>query len=221
MGEGNAKGKAKKEAAAKKAAKDKLAAEEKESKLAPTEVPTCDPGQCLDGTKCKDTDDTTGPFMCADLVSCCKTAPAVAPYSGMSWANIPPPPPPPPVVPSAKCVSLKKECDDDAKCKPLLSKDWVKSTEKAGCQKSKKLLDLWFAVSSECPYPKYPGFNMNIKMWKQQIDDMPEYKDTGTTGRFKASRGAGKKKAAAIAAAIEKGAEKLKADHAAINAKYK
>jgi hypothetical protein len=28
-------------------------------------------------------------------------------------------------------------------------------------------------------------------MWKEQITDMPVYKNTGTTGRFKANRGAG------------------------------
>merc|ERR1712054_561381 len=69
--------------------------------------------------------------------------------------------------------------------------DWVKSTKKAGCQNSKGLLDLWFAVTSECPYAKYPGFETNIPMWKEQIEDMPEYVDSGTTGRFKAKKGAG------------------------------
>merc|ERR1711966_432812 len=61
----------------------------------------------------------------------------------------------------------------------------------AGCQKSKGLLDLWFALTSTCPNAKSPGFQSNIPMWKEQITDMPVYKNTGTTGRFKANRGAG------------------------------
>jgi len=69
--------------------------------------------------------------------------------------------------------------------------DSIKATEKAGCGKSKGLLDLWFAMTSACPNSKYPGFQSNIPMWKEQITDMPVYKNTGTTGRFKANRGAG------------------------------
>merc|ERR1712054_761381 len=128
---------------------------------------------------------------CADLVSCCKVAPAVAPFSGMSWAHIPPPPPPPPVVPSAACVANRKKCSADKACAPLMKLDSIKATKKAGCQKSKGLLDLWFALTSTCPNTKYPGFQDNIPMWKEQITDMPVYKDTGTTGRFKANKGAG------------------------------
>merc|ERR1712070_942797 len=153
-----------KEKASKAASKKKLAQEEKTSKVPAAEIPTGGPGDCLKAGKCHKTT-AKGPFMCADLVSCCKVAPAVAPFSGMSWAHIPPPPPPPPVVPSAACVANRQKC--------------------------KGLLDLWFALTSTCPNAKYPGFQSNIPMWKEQITDMPVYKDTGTTGRFKANRGAG------------------------------
>merc|ERR1711975_182679 len=179
-----------KEKAFKKKAAEKLASEEKASKQPAYEFPQCKGGQCLKDNKCHDTT-ATGPFMCADLVSCCDKAPAVAPYSGMSWAHIPPPPAPVPPKPSKKCLAEKAKCKADAKCAPLMAGDWVKSTKKAGCQKSKGLLDLWFAVTSECPYAKYPGFESNIPMWKEQIEDMPEYVDSGTTGRFKAKKGAG------------------------------
>merc|ERR1712227_418200 len=183
--------KAAKEKAFKKKAADKLKAEEKASKLPAKEFPVCEGGQCLKDGKCETTDDVSGPFFCADLVSCCKTAPATKPYSGMTWAGIPPPPAPVAPKPSKKCLAEKAKCEADDKCAPLLKKDWVKSTKDAGCQKSKKLLDLWFAVTSECPYAKYPGFESNIPMWKQQIEDMPQYQDSGTTGRFKANKGAG------------------------------
>merc|ERR1719421_1351614 len=179
-----------KEKASKAASKKKLAQEEKTSKVPAAEIPTCGPGDCLKAGKCHKTT-AKGPFMCADLVSCCKVAPAVAPFSGMSWAHIPPPPPPPPVVPSAACVANRKKCKADKACAPLMKLDSIKATKKAGCQKSKGLLDLWFALTSTCPNAKYPGFQSNIPMWKEQITDMPVYKDTGTTGRFKANRGAG------------------------------
>merc|ERR1711998_644468 len=179
-----------KEKASKAASKKKLAQEEKTSKVPAAEIPTCGPGDCLKGAKCHKTT-AKGPFMCADLVTCCKVAPAVAPFSGMSWAHIPPPPPPPPVVPSAACVANRKKCKADKACAPLMKLDSIKATKAAGCQKSKGLLDLWFALTSTCPNAKYPGFQSNIPMWKEQITDMPVYKDTGTTGRFKANRGAG------------------------------
>merc|ERR1712054_609293 len=182
--------KAAKEAAMKQEKANKAAAKEKASKVPAAEIPTCGPGDCLKGAKCHKTT-AKGPFMCADLVTCCKVAPAVAPFSGMSWAHIPPPPPPPPVVPSAACVANRKKCTADKACAPLMKLDSIKATKKAGCQKSKGLLDLWFALTSTCPNAKYPGFQSNIPMWKEQITDMPVYKDTGTTGRFKANRGAG------------------------------
>merc|ERR1719453_2789591 len=178
------------DAALKAASAKKLKAEEKQSKIPPAEIPTCGPGQCLDKkNKCQDTNGVSAPFMGSDLVHCADKAPAMEPYSGMSWAHIPPPPPPPPVVPSAKCVALKKACK--GACAALLKMDSIKATEKAGCGKSKDLLDEWFAITSECPNTKYPGFQDNIPMWKEQITDMPVYKDSGTTGRFKANRGAG------------------------------
>merc|ERR1712196_362243 len=52
-------------------------------------------------------------------------------------------------------------------------------------------LNKWFAMQSNCCNPKAIGFSDNIPMFKMQIDDMPVYKNTGTTGRFKANRGAG------------------------------
>merc|ERR1712054_175036 len=183
-------GKAAKEAAMKQEKANKAAAKEKASKVPAAEIPTCGPGDCLKAGKCHKTT-AKGPFMCADLVTCCKVAPAVAPFSGMSWAHIPPPPPPPPVVPSAACVANRKKCTADKACAPLMKLDSIKATKAAGCQKSKGLLDLWFALTSTCPNTKYPGFQSNIPMWKEQITDMPVYKDTGTTGRFKANRGAG------------------------------
>lgn len=190
--EGKAKNAAQVEKAAKAAAKKKLAAEEKQSKVPPAEIPTCSPGECLDKhNKCQETDGVHAPFMGADLVHCSKTAPAMKPFSGMSWAHIPAPPPPPPVVPSKKCKALEAKCAASLTCGPLLKMDSIKATEAAGCGSSKNLLDLWFAVTSECPNTKYPGFRDNIPMWKQQIDDMPVYKASGTTGRFKANRGAG------------------------------
>merc|ERR1712216_798662 len=85
----------------------------------------------------------------------------------------------------------RKKCKADKACAPLMKLDSIKATKAAGCQKSKGLLDLWFALTSTCPNAKYPGFQSNIPMWKEQITDMPVYKDTGTTGRFKANRGAG------------------------------
>merc|ERR1719453_572242 len=190
--EGKAKVAAKKEKASKAASAKKLKAEEKQSKIPPAEIPTCGPGQCLDKkNKCQDTNGVSAPFMGSDLVHCADKAPAMEPYSGMSWAPIPPPPPPPPVVPSAKCVALKKACAKKKDCDALLKMDSIKATEKAGCGKSKDLLDEWFAITSERPNTKYPGFQDNIPMWKEQITDMPVYKDSGTTGRFKANRGAG------------------------------
>merc|ERR1712054_479143 len=174
-------GKAAKEAAMKQEKANKAAAKEKASKVPAAEIPTCGPGDCLKAGKCHKTT-AKGPFMCADLVTCCKVAPAVAPFSGMSWAHIPPPPPPPPVVPSAACVANRKKCTADKACAPLMKLDSIKATKKAGCQKSKGLLDLWFALTSTCPNAKYPGFQSNIPMWKEQITDMPVYKDTGTTG---------------------------------------
>jgi len=178
--------------AAQAASKKKLAAEEKQSKIPPAEIPTCSYGECLDKkNKCQKTGTGKAPFMGADLVHCSDTKPAEAPYSGMSWAHIPAPPPPPPVVPSAACVATRKKCGADKDCAPLMKMDSIKATKTAGCGKSKGLLDLWFKLTSECPNEKYPGFQDNIPMWKEQITDMPVYKNTGTTGRFKANKGAG------------------------------
>merc|ERR1711918_168966 len=56
------------------------------------------------------------------------------------------------------CVALKKACAKKKDCDALLKMDSIKATEKAGCGKSKDLLDEWFAITSECPNTKYPGF---------------------------------------------------------------
>merc|ERR1712054_235761 len=49
----------------------------------------------------------------------------------------------------------------------------------------------FFAWGAACCDPKHIGFSDNIPMFKMQITSMPKYKNSGTTGRFKANRGAG------------------------------
>merc|ERR1711988_445895 len=89
----------------------------------------------------------------------------------------------------------------------------------------------FFAFGAACCDPKHIGFSDNIPMFKMQITNMPKYKNTGTTGRFKANRGAGsicgmvKSLAAGVAAGddgwglIQKPSFKeVKAKHVAANA---
>merc|ERR1719262_1626634 len=66
-----------------------------------------------------------------------------------------------------------------------------KGSTYVGCHGGKAALNKWFAFGAECCNPKAIGFKDNIPMFKMQITSMPVYKNSGTTGRFKANRGAG------------------------------
>merc|ERR1712159_258526 len=141
----------------------------------------------IDGSECQTPDGKChkvtpkGPFMGDDLVSCADKKPVEQEDAGLSWAGIEPPLPPEKCPPaSAKCKSATAACKADKYCSAAIKK---------GCFKGS--LNKWFAMQSNCCNPKAIGFSDNIPMFKMQIDDMPVYKNTGTTGRFKANRGAG------------------------------
>merc|ERR1711959_418888 len=188
---------AKAEKASKHAAEKKGKADEKSTKA--STKPDLAIKECkIDGSECQTPDGKChkvtahGPYMGDDLVSCSKTKPAEAADAGLSWAGILPPLPPakcPP--PSAKCKAAKKACIADGKCHKAMGMGCFKGSTYVGCHGGKAALNKWFAFGAECCNPKAIGFKDNIPMFKMQITDMPVYKNSGTTGRFKANRGAG------------------------------
>merc|ERR1711959_834480 len=188
---------AKAEKASKHAAEKKGKADEKSTKA--STKPDLAIKECkIDGSECQTPDGKChkvtdhGPYMADDLVSCSKTKPAEAADAGLSWAGILPPLPPakcPP--PSAKCKAAKKACIADGKCHKAMGMGCFKGSTYVGCHRGKAALNKWFAFGAECCNPKAIGFKDNIPMFKMQITDMPVYKNSGTTGRFKANRGAG------------------------------
>merc|ERR1712227_205385 len=120
--------------------------------------------------------------------------PAEQEDAGLSWAGIEPPLPPQKCPPaSAKRKSATAACKADKVCHEAIKKGCFDGSIHVGCAKGagKGPLNKWFAMQSNCCNPKAIGFSDNIPMFKMQIDDMPVYKNTGTTGRFKANRGAG------------------------------
>merc|ERR1719335_783452 len=187
------------EKGAKEAAKKKGIADEKSTKAdeaSDKEIKEC----AIDGSECQTPDGKChkvtpkGPFMGDDLVSCANKKPAEQEDAGLSWAGIEPPLPPQKCPPaSAKCKSATAACKADKVCHEAIKKGCFDGSIHVGCAKGagKGPLNKWFAMQSNCCNPKAIGFSDNIPMFKMQIDDMPVYKNTGTTGRFKANRGAG------------------------------
>merc|ERR1711988_478116 len=225
------------EKASKKAAEKKGKADEKETKS--TNRSDSLMKECaIDGTECQTPDGKCkktgpkGPFMGDDLVSCADKQPAEEEDAGLSWAGIEPPLPPekcPPVT--AACKSAKAACGASKVCKEGMAKGAAKGLTHVGCKGGKGSLMKFFAFGAACCDPKHIGFSDNIPMSKMQITNMPKYKNTGTTGRFKANRGAGsicgmvKSLAAGVAAGddgwglIQKPSFKeVKAKHVAANA---
>merc|ERR1711988_364429 len=111
-----------------------------------------------------------------------------------------------------------------------MAKGAAKGLTHVGCKGGKASLMKFFAFGAACCDPKHIGFSDNIPMFKMQITNMPKYKNSGTTGRFKANRGAGsicgmvKSLAAGVSAGddgwglIQKPSFKeVKAKHAAAN----
>merc|ERR1711975_54385 len=190
---------AKAEKGAKEAAKKKGIADEKSTKAdeaSDKEIKEC----AIDGSECQTPDGKChkvtpkGPFMDDDLVSCADKKPVEQEDAGLSWAGIEPPLPPQKCPPaSAKCKSATAACKADKVCHEAIKKGCFDGSIHVGCAKGagKGPLNKWFAMQSNCCNPKAIGFSDNIPMFKMQIDDMPVYKNTGTTGRFKANRGAG------------------------------
>merc|ERR1719456_81776 len=185
------------ERGAKKAAEQKSKADEKETKASEAsdnEIKEC----AIDGSECQTPDGkchkTTphGPYMGDDLVSCANKKPAEEEDAGLSWAGIEPPLPAESCPkPSAACKSAAAACDKDGSCKAAKAKGGTKGIVNVGCHGGKKGLNAFFAWASNCCDPKNIGFSDNIPMFKMQITAMPVYKNSGTTGRFKANRGAG------------------------------
>merc|ERR1712196_127073 len=181
------------------AGKKKGIADEKSTKAdeaSDKEIKEC----AIDGSECQTPDGKChkvtpkGPFMGDDLVSCANKKPAEQEDAGLSWAGIEPPLPPQKCPPaSAKCKSATAACKADKVCHEAIKKGCFDGSIHVGCAKGagKGPLNKWFAMQSNCCNPKAIGFSDNIPMFKMQIDDMPVYKNTGTTGRFKANRGAG------------------------------
>merc|ERR1712046_230878 len=62
-----------------------------------------------------------------------------------------------------------------------MGKGAAKGLTHVGCKGGKGSLMKFFAWGAACCDPKHIGFS----------DNMPKYKNSGTTGRFKANRGAG------------------------------
>merc|ERR1711959_462214 len=181
------------------AAKKKGIADEKSTKAdeaSDMEIKEC----AIDGSECQTPDGKChkvtpkGPFMGDDLVSCADKKPVEQEDAGLSWAGIEPPLPPQKCPPaSAKCKSATAACKADKYCSAAIKKGCFDGSIHVGCAKGtgKASLNKWFAMQSNCCNPKAIGFSDNIPMFKMQIDDMPVYKNTGTTGRFKANNGAG------------------------------
>merc|ERR1719405_36312 len=149
----------------------------------------------IDGSECQTPDGKCkkvtpkGPFMGDDLVSCADKKPTEQEDAGLSWAGIEPPLPPEKCPPaSAKCKSATAACKADKYCSAAIKKGCFDGSIHVGCAKGagKGPLNKWFAMQSNCCNPKAIGFSDNIPMFKMQVDDMPVYKNTGTTGRFKA-----------------------------------
>merc|ERR1712118_572909 len=168
---------------------------DKDDEASDKEIKEC----AIDGSECQTPDGKChkvtpkGPFMGDDLVSCANKKPAEQEDAGLSWAGIEPPLPPQKCPPaSAKCKSATAACKADKVCHEAIKKGCFAGSIHVGCAKGagKGPLNKWFAMQSNCCNPK-AGFSDNIPMFKMQIDDMPVYKNTGTTGRFKANRGAG------------------------------
>merc|ERR1711934_39786 len=91
-----------------------------------------------------------------------------------------------------ECKIDGSECQTpNGKCHKAMGMGCFKGSTYVGCHGGKAALNKWFAFGAECCNPKAIGFKDNIPMFKMQITDMPVYKNSGTTGRFKANRGAG------------------------------
>merc|ERR1711977_239574 len=182
---------------AKKAAEKKSKADEKETKASEAsdeEIKEC----AIDGSECQTKDGkchkTTphGPYMGDDLVSCSKTKPAEQEDAGLGWAGIEPPLPAESCPPAtAACHKAAAACGANASCKAAMKKGGTKGIVQVGCHGGKAGLNAFFAWASDCCDPKNIGFSDNIPMFKMQITSMPVSKNSGTTGRFKANRGAG------------------------------
>jgi len=133
-----------------------------------------------------------GPYLNQeDMITC--TDKYVSPKGlGLSWEHALPPmavekcPPK-----TAACKKAEAACSKDAGCAKAAKMDCGKGAIHVGCEEGKKSLNAYFELKSECCDPDNIGFKDNVPMFKMQIDDMPVYKNSGTSGRFKANKGAG------------------------------